>query len=147
MKQCSACNRWICEFCARDDMNRCRLCPFLRAQNGQLHPKEVIDVTRGEKAKLASTLLAQGKGKGKRKAYSGGASEPTYRAVRRMLHDVRPSMRRQAQEATESQQSTESHSRAAQVQIRGGRMVFASQASFIDRVIAAAHDLKQRQTQ
>ena len=63
-------------------MNQCRLCPYLRAQQGQMHRAEPTDITRGAKAKTPQSLLPtvgkgrKGKDKGKGK-YGGGASQPT----------------------------------------------------------------------
>ena len=124
--QCAQCNQWLCTSCCRGDMNQCRLCPYLRAQQGQMHRAEPTDITRGAKAKTPQSLLPtvgkgrKGKDKGKGK-YGGGASQPTtYQGVRRELVRLLPQLRREAQQATERQLAAPGHSRAAQVRIRGG---------------------------
>ena len=61
-KQCAQCNRWLCGACARDDMDQCRLCPYLQAQQGQVQPPELTDITRGKKAKPPQSLLPTDKG-------------------------------------------------------------------------------------
>ena len=121
--QCAQCNRWLCRACARDDMDQCRLCPALQAQEGQVQPPKLTDITRGKKAKPPQSLLPtdiwkgagkEGKGKAKGKGtYGGGASQPTtYREVRRAFEQVLPQL---AERATVTEMAAPGHSYTAQV--------------------------------
>ena len=117
-------------------MDQCRLCPWLQAQQGQVQPPELTDITRGKKAKSPQSLLPTDKGgkakggKGKAKGagkYGGGASQPTtYREVRRALEHALPELREVANRATEAQMAAPGHSHAAQVRVRGGETLSAA---------------------
>ena len=85
-------------------MAQCRLCPFVRKQQGQVQPPGLTDVTRGNKAKAPQSLLPTdmrkgagkgGKGKAKGKGtYGGGASQPTtYHEVRQAIEQNLPLLR------------------------------------------------------
>ena len=70
--QCGKCNRWLCKDCARDDMAQCRLCPFVRVQQGQVQPPGLTDITRGNKAKAPQSLLPTDMRKG---GWQGGQGQ------------------------------------------------------------------------
>ena len=135
--QCAQCNRWLCRACARDDMDQCRLCPLLQAQQGQVQPPELTDITRGKKAKPPQSLLPTdmrkgagkgGKGKAKGKGtYGGGASQPTtYHEVCQAIEHNLPLLRAAAQSARATQMAAPGHSHAAQVRVKGGETLRAA---------------------
>ena len=105
-------------------MGQCRICPYLQAQQGQVQPPELFDITRGKKAKPPQSLLPGKGGKGKAKGagkYGGGASQPTtYREALRAFEQVLPQLRDVAEQATVKQMTAPGHAHAAQVRVRGG---------------------------